>query len=104
MARRRHARGAGGGRPGRRPARRLPLPGGRPARLAHREWLHSGIADLVPDGDDLRRVPATDYIARLNKWQRRLNRVTALDADPFDNPVDLRDVQRAVKEPHELPR
>jgi hypothetical protein len=40
----------------------------------------------------------------LNKWQRRLNRVTALDADPFDNPVDLRDVQRAVKEPHELPR
>ena len=67
------------------------------------EWLHSGIADLVADGDDLRRAPAGDYIARLHKWQRRLNRVTALDADPFDNPVDLRDVVRAAREPHERP-
>jgi hypothetical protein len=65
--------------------------------------LHSGIADLVPDGDDLRRAPAGDYIARLHKWQRRLNRVTALDADPLDNPVDLRDVRRAAREPHERP-
>ncbi len=67
------------------------------------EWLHSGIADLVPDGDDLRRVPAADYVARLREWQRRLNRVTTLDADPFDNPVDLRDVARAARELHEQP-
>jgi hypothetical protein len=67
------------------------------------EWLHSGIADLVPDGDDLRRAPAGDYIARLHAWQRRLNRVTTLDADPFDDPVDLRDVLRAAQEPHEQP-
>jgi hypothetical protein len=62
------------------------------------EWLHSGIADLVADGADLRRVPAASYVARLHAWQRRLNRVTALDADPFSDPVDLRDVARAARE------
>ncbi len=67
------------------------------------EWLHSGLADLVADGDDLRRVPAVDYIERLRDWQRRLNRVTTLDADPFDNPVDLRDVARAAREWHLRP-
>jgi hypothetical protein len=67
------------------------------------EWLHSGIADLAPDGDDLRRAPATDYVARLHGWQRRLNRVTTLDADPFDNPVDLRDVARAASEARSQP-
>jgi hypothetical protein len=61
------------------------------------EWLHSGLWDLVPDAGDLRRVPATDYIERLRHWQRRLNRVTRLDDDPFDDPVDLRDVIRAAR-------
>ncbi|HEY8598682.1 MAG TPA: hypothetical protein VIL85_09640 [Thermomicrobiales bacterium] len=67
------------------------------------EWLHSGIVDLAADGDDLRRVPAASYVARLRDWQRRLNRVTMLDADPFDNPVDLRDVIRAARELRQQP-
>ncbi len=34
----------------------------------------------------------------LRGWQRRLNRVTELDEDPFDTAVDLEDIVRAAKE------
>jgi hypothetical protein len=61
------------------------------------EWLHNGICDLEPDGRTLRRVPDDDYVARLRHWQRLLNRVTALDEDPFDDPVDLADVVAAAE-------
>jgi len=64
------------------------------------EWLHSGIADLVPKGDDLVRVPYAPYIDDLHRWQRELNRVTELDEDPFSNAVDLREVQEAAKRLH----
>ena len=56
------------------------------------EWLHNCICDLVEDGDDLRRVRDEEYVAELRRWQKRLNRVTTLDEDPFSDPVELQDV------------
>ncbi len=61
------------------------------------EWLHNGICDLVPDGDDLRRVEYEPYVRELRRWQKLLNRVTELDEDPFSDPVDLTDVVQAAK-------
>jgi beta-glucosidase/6-phospho-beta-glucosidase/beta-galactosidase len=61
------------------------------------EWLHSGICDLVEDGDDLRRVVDQDYVAELRRWQERLNRTTELDEDPLSDPVDLDDVRAAAE-------
>ena len=61
------------------------------------EWLHNGIADLVPEGGDLRRVPFEPYVAELRRWQKRLNRVTKLDEDPFSGRVYLRDIIAAAE-------
>jgi hypothetical protein len=63
------------------------------------EWLHMGIADVevLPSGA-LMRKPFEPYVAMLHQWQRRLRRVTALDEDPFDAPVNLEDVRQAAKE------
>jgi len=60
------------------------------------EWLHNGIADLVPEADDLRRVPFAPYVAALRRWQHELNRVTELDDDPLSDPVDLADIVAAA--------
>ena len=60
-------------------------------------WLHNGLCDLVPEGGDLRRQPFGPVIDELHRWQRRLNRVTALDEDPFSDPVDLADVVAAAR-------
>jgi hypothetical protein len=61
------------------------------------EWLNNGIADLVetPMGD-LQRVLFQPYVDALHEWQRRLNRVTSLDSDPFSDPVELEDIVRAA--------
>lgn len=59
-------------------------------------WLHNGIADLVPENGTLRRVPFAPYVDELRRWQRLLNRVTELDADPFSDPVELQDVVDAA--------
>jgi hypothetical protein len=63
------------------------------------EWVHNGIADLelLPDGS-LMRVPYVPYVDALRRWQKRLNRVTSLDEDPFDTAVDLADIVQAAKE------
>jgi hypothetical protein len=61
------------------------------------EWLHNGLCDLVEDGGDLRRVPFAPYVDELRRWQRELNRVTVLDADPFSDPVELQDVVDAAR-------
>jgi hypothetical protein len=61
------------------------------------EWVHNGIHDLVPQDGDLRRVPDQDYIDELRRWQKELNRVTALDEDPFSDPVELQDVIDAAQ-------
>jgi hypothetical protein len=61
------------------------------------EWLHNGIADLVPVGDDLQRVPYAPYVEELRRWQRELNRVTELGDNPLSNPVDLKDIQEAAQ-------
>lgn len=63
------------------------------------EWLHNGIADLelLPSGALMRR-PFVPYVEALHDWQRRLNRATELDENPFDKPVDLEDVIKAAKE------
>jgi beta-glucosidase/6-phospho-beta-glucosidase/beta-galactosidase len=62
------------------------------------EWLQMGLCDVVeePDGR-LRRVPYEPYVAELRRWQKKLSRVTELDEDPFDQPVDLADVVAAAK-------
>jgi beta-glucosidase/6-phospho-beta-glucosidase/beta-galactosidase len=61
------------------------------------QWLHNGICDIEPVGEDLERKPCEPYIAELRRWQKELNRVTVLDEDPFSNPVELQDVIDAAK-------
>jgi beta-glucosidase/6-phospho-beta-glucosidase/beta-galactosidase len=63
------------------------------------KWLHNGIADVerLPDGS-MMRVPFIPYVQALRGWQKRLNRVTELDEDPFDSAVDLADILAAAKE------
>jgi beta-glucosidase/6-phospho-beta-glucosidase/beta-galactosidase len=61
------------------------------------KWLHNGICDLEDNGGVLRRVPSERYVAELRRWQKELNRVTALDEDPFSDPVELQDVIDAAK-------
>jgi beta-glucosidase/6-phospho-beta-glucosidase/beta-galactosidase len=56
------------------------------------EWVHNGIHDLVDEGGDLDRIPDQAYVDELRRWQKELNRVTALDEDPFSDPVELQDV------------
>jgi beta-glucosidase/6-phospho-beta-glucosidase/beta-galactosidase len=61
------------------------------------EWLHNGLCDLVEENGCLRRVPFQPYIDELRQWQKRLNRVTELDEDPFSDPVDLTDITVAAE-------
>ena len=62
-------------------------------------WLHMGIADVeaLPSGA-LMRKPFLPYLQMLHRWQRRLKRVTSVDEDPFDEPVDLQDVIRSARQ------
>lgn len=60
------------------------------------EWLHNGICDMHDTDGVLKPVADRDYVNELRRWQRELNRVTKLDADPFSNPVDLQDVVDAA--------
>ncbi|PSJ37375.1 glycoside hydrolase family 1 protein [Allosphingosinicella deserti] len=68
------------------------------------QWLNNGIADVrpLPDGT-LMRVPYLPYVECLHRWQRKLNRVTSLDNDPFDAAVDLADIRRAADEMNPSP-
>ena len=59
-------------------------------------WLHNGLADLIEDGGDLRRVPCEPYIDELRRWQKRLKRVTRLDSNPLSDPVNLDDIRAAA--------
>jgi beta-glucosidase/6-phospho-beta-glucosidase/beta-galactosidase len=67
------------------------------------EWLHNGICDLVEENGLLRRVECAPYLAELRRWQKELNRVTELDANPFSDPVELADVQEAAKRLRKAP-
>ena len=62
------------------------------------KWLNNGICDLQEcEGGRLQRVPHQPYIDELRRWQKELNRVTALDEDPYSDPVELQDVIDAAK-------
>jgi hypothetical protein len=64
-----------------------------------REWLHMGIADVEQlSSGALMRKPFVPYVDALHRWQKRLNRVAALDQDPFDKPIDLEDIRKAAAE------
>ncbi|MCC2653666.1 MAG: b-glycosidase, partial [Microvirga sp.] len=52
--------------------------------------------DLVEENGRLKRVPYGPYIDELRRWQKRLNRVTELDEDPFSDPVNLDDIKHAA--------
>lgn len=67
------------------------------------KWLNMGLYDLVDEGNRLQRVPHEPYLEELRRWQKLLNRVTVLDEDPFDDPVDLDDVVSAAKRLHTKP-
>jgi len=67
------------------------------------EWLHNGIADLVPNGPELDRVPDPEYIDEIRRWQRLLDRAQMIDDDPFSDPVDLAAVIAAAKRLREQP-
>jgi hypothetical protein len=58
-----------------------------------------GIADVeeLPNGS-LMRSPFAPYTEALRHWQKRLKRVTALDDDPYDKPVNLADIAKVAKE------
>jgi hypothetical protein len=60
-------------------------------------WLHNGICDLAAADGDLRRVPYDPYVQELRRWQEEFKRVTVLDPDPFDEPVELQDVVDAAQ-------
>jgi beta-glucosidase/6-phospho-beta-glucosidase/beta-galactosidase len=62
-------------------------------------WLHMGIADVerLPSGA-LMRKPFVPYTEALRRWQERLHRVTKLDEDPYDEPVNLGDIVDAAKD------
>ena len=63
------------------------------------EWLHMGIADVEElPGGTLMRKPFVPYVQALHRWQQRLNRVTELDENPYDKPVDLQDIVEAASE------
>jgi hypothetical protein len=55
-----------------------------------------GIAtpNCCPIGALMRR-PFLPYVEMLHRWQQGLKRVTKVDQDPFDQPVDLEDVVAA---------
>jgi beta-glucosidase/6-phospho-beta-glucosidase/beta-galactosidase len=61
------------------------------------EWLHNGICDLEDCDGHLRRIPSERYVNELRRWQKELNRVTALDKDPYSDPVELQDVIDAAE-------
>ncbi|MBA3774560.1 MAG: b-glycosidase [Ramlibacter sp.] len=61
------------------------------------KWLNNGICDLVECEGKLQRVQHQPYIDELRRWQKELNRVTALDEDPYSDPVELQDVIDAAK-------
>ena len=44
------------------------------------------------------RRPFLPYVQALHHWQQRLNRVTELDEDPYDKPVDLQDIVEAARD------
>jgi beta-glucosidase/6-phospho-beta-glucosidase/beta-galactosidase len=60
-------------------------------------WVHNGIADLIEDDGDLRRVPHVPTVNALRHWQKTLNRVTALDDDPLSDPINLDDIRHAAE-------
>lgn len=66
-------------------------------------WLHNGLCDLVDENGDLRRVADRSYVDELRRWQKELNRVTALDEDPFSDPVELQDVIDAARRLNKQP-
>ena len=57
----------------------------------------------MDEGGVLRRVPHTPYVEELRRWQKELNRVTALDEDPFSDPVELQDVIDAARRLRSVP-
>lgn len=61
------------------------------------EWLHNGICDLVDGDGNLKRVPHQPYVDELRRWQKELNRSTAVDTDPYSDPVELQDVINAAR-------
>lgn len=61
------------------------------------QWLNNGLCDVRLEGTVLNRIECDTYIAELRRWQKELNRVTALDEDPFSNPVELQDVIDAAR-------
>ena len=66
-------------------------------------WLHNGICDLVEENGELRRVPFGPYVDELRRWQKELNRVTAVDEDPYSDPVELQDVIDAAQRLRPVP-
>ena len=62
------------------------------------KWVKNGLADIDDSTEEFRRVPVEAYCAELRKWQKRLNRVTTLDDDPFSDPIDLADIVKAARE------
>ena len=67
------------------------------------KWLNNGICDLRDEGGVLRRIPHVPYVEELRRWQKELNRVTALDEDPFSDPVELQDVIDAAARLRKVP-
>jgi beta-glucosidase/6-phospho-beta-glucosidase/beta-galactosidase len=67
------------------------------------EWLNNGLYDVQKAGEELKRIPAQDYIDELRRWQKELNRVTELDEDPFSDPVELQDVIDAARRLKKVP-
>ena len=54
------------------------------------EWLQMGLADVQPlSTGTLMRTLNVPYVDALHRWQTLLERATALDDDPYSDPIDL---------------
>jgi beta-glucosidase/6-phospho-beta-glucosidase/beta-galactosidase len=60
-------------------------------------WVHNGIADLIEEDGDLRRVPNVAYVETLRHWQRRLKPLDAPKRNPAKDPLNLSDFRDAAE-------
>lgn len=61
------------------------------------KWVNNGLADIDDSTPEFRRMPVRAYVDELRRWQKLFGRVTELDENPFDKPVDLADIRRAAE-------
>lgn len=58
--------------------------------------LHNGMCDIADENGVLMLMICKPYSEELRRWQKELNHVTVLDANPLGDTVELLDVFNAA--------